>query len=97
VYILIKIINGIGIWIERNHCKENRFTFALQYPNEILIIKSRQAANSKSIIDTVSNFLGGNIIKIIPPYKKEMYVRLLAGSGRNHVTASSSQRQMMQY
>ncbi len=85
------------MWIERNHCKENLFTFARQYPNGILIKKSRQAANSKRIIDTVSNFLGGNIIKIIPPYKKEIYVRFLAGSGRNQFYASSSQQQKKQY
>ena len=78
-------MKGIGIWIERNHCKENFFTFALQYPNEILMIKSRQAANSKSIVDTVSNFLAGNIIKISPPCKKEIYLQFLAGSGKTRL------------
>jgi hypothetical protein len=49
VEILTKIINGIGRWIERNHCKENLFTFARQYPNGTLIKKIIEAANTKGI------------------------------------------------
>ena len=36
-------------------------------------MKSIHAANNKSINKTLSNFWGGNIIKTIPPGKKEIY------------------------
>ncbi len=38
LYIRINIMNGMGIWIDKNHCTDNFLTFALQYPKGILKI-----------------------------------------------------------